>query len=226
MFQFFLLLCKQTKYIKIHVLQIFVLLCQTDLVHFMDINTSVLMLIRVASFNPILDPWVYILFRRELVHRIVKLCRCILRLDPLLPISQQRLLLKDQANGGHETGKLNGEAGGNGETVEMRSRRKALDDPYDPSCLTFCYQCLCLPPAPRASMVISASRGQSVTIGRSPSTAFRRTSSNEQMTSMSLRSPTRTPTRLLIQPPSPSEQLLLKKLSDHMGSARSVNSNV
>nr|KAG5700088.1 hypothetical protein BaRGS_029838 [Batillaria attramentaria] len=214
---------------------IFVLLCQTDLVNYIDSTRSVLFLIRLASFNPILDPWVYILFRRELVFRIVRLCRCVLRLDPLMPASQQRLLLNgQQANGkvGAGTEKGNGKVGSTKAGI-FKEWRKSLDDPYDPSCTAFCYQCLCLPPAPRTSVVMSQSRGQSVTIGRSPSQAFRRTSSAEQMTAMTSRSPTRTPTRtpprtpsrLVMTPPSPSEQLLLKKLSDLNGSSRSVNSN-
>ncbi|XP_076462873.1 prostaglandin E2 receptor EP2 subtype-like [Babylonia areolata] len=171
---------------------IFVLVCQTSLQF--DSRSWVLLLIRIASFNPILDPWVYILCRRELVWRCVKLARCLLRLEPKQrPLYlQQSLLYKDgegAARGGGVMAVVNGgkrDSGGGGERVGMGSTGDAAavgvfsssggkgwswEDPYNPSCLAFCYQCLCLPPAPRGASAMT-SRGLSFTaskINRSPS---------------------------------------------------------
>ncbi|XP_078733559.1 prostaglandin E2 receptor EP4 subtype-like [Lampetra fluviatilis] len=44
--------------------------------------------IRLASFNPILDPWVYILCRRGLLGRLVRLCRRLTR--KRTPVTQRR----------------------------------------------------------------------------------------------------------------------------------------
>ena len=214
--------------------QIFVLVCQTELQF--DSRRWVLTLIRVASFNPILDPWVYILFRRELVWRVVKLCRWLLRLEPLQqrPLQfQQSLLVKDPGGGGVVV--MNG--GGRGESIRggggegankarTRGGGGGWEDPYNPSCLAFCYQCLCLPPAPRTAHM--ASQRLSVTTchtTRSPTTFMtsRRASSMEQTNP---RSPCRSSSRLAMVPPSPSERLLLIKATEGGGSSRSVNSVV
>ena len=190
-------------------------------------------MIRVASFNPILDPWVYILFRRELVWRLVKVCRCILRLEPLGPpqpppaLFKQPTLLKDPEGGGVV---VNGE----GEASEPDGRR-ALEDPYNPSCLAFCYQCLCLPPAPRRHNNMN-SRGLSVTTGKfvpSPSmqkSRFPSRPGDVSPSGSSGYSPRRMSSRMAssvtTMPTSPSERLLLIKLTEGAGSSRSVNSVV
>ena len=228
------------------VLQIFVLVCQTELQF--DSRRWVLSLIRLASFNPILDPWVYILFRRELVWRLVKFCRWLLRLHPLQhPLHlQQSLLVKDPGGGGVVA--VNGGGvgvgvggggggggagaggggggGGRGGDASDGARRRPWEDPYNPSCLAFCYQCLCLPPAPRAAQL--ASKRLSLTTchtNRSPSlVASRKASTGEQPGGS--RSPCRSTSRLALKPPSPCERLLLIKMTEAGGSSRSVNSVV
>ena len=215
--------CIPGSYDAVSLLQIFVLLCQTELE--IDSTRLVLTLIRVASFNPILDPWVYILFRRELVWRVVKLCRWLLRLEPLQhPLQfQQSLLLKDP--GGGEAVLLNGGGGGKGgggTTAAKSGRRSGWEDPYDPSCLAFCFQCLCLPPAPRTAHLASQ-RLSVTTCNTTRSQTSRRASSLEQV---STRSPTRSSSRLVVKPPSPSDRLLLIKMTESGGSSRCVNSMV
>ncbi|ESO86653.1 hypothetical protein LOTGIDRAFT_194810, partial [Lottia gigantea] len=59
-------------------LMFYVLLCQTSLVETINTDKAGLLMVRFASFNPILDPWVYILFRRELVWKIVDAIKCFL----------------------------------------------------------------------------------------------------------------------------------------------------
>ncbi|KAL8588405.1 hypothetical protein ACOMHN_029574 [Nucella lapillus] len=215
---------------------VFVLVCQTGL----KFNSQgwVLMLIRIASFNPILDTWVYILFRRELVWRFVKLCRWILRLEPKHRprYFQQSLLFKDPKGGGGGGGGGGGMMNGAGKrdskdgAVKNNSddpRRHSWDDPYNPSCLAFCYQCLCLPPAPRASTITS--RWLSFTgskMNRSPSLMTSRKLPSGGETSQSSSSLSRSTSRLAMKPPSPSDRLLLIKMTEAGASYRSVNSVV
>ncbi|KAK7100187.1 prostaglandin E2 receptor EP2 subtype-like [Littorina saxatilis] len=202
-------------------LMIFVLVCQAD-VHF-DSPRWVLTLIRLASFNPILDPWVYILFRRELVWRVVKLVRWLLRLRPIQPPLhyQQTLLIKDirGVGGGGGGGGVGVVVNGGGDCGGEKSR---WDDPYNPSCLVFCYQCLCLPPAPRIPASMMSHRLSVTTFNRSPSmmTSPRKTLSLDQLSS---RSPSRS---IVIKPPSPSDRLLLIKMTEGAGSTRSISSTV
>lgn len=133
--------------------QIYVLLCQTDLARAFN-KSTILLLIRLASFNPILDPWVYILFRRELAWKLVRLWRCVFRLPPLSR-PQNLTGLQKEATKTYR----NGEA--NSSMMMANGRKQNLEDGADASCMMFCYQCLCLPPVPRASVVLSQTRGNS-----------------------------------------------------------------
>ena len=63
------------------VFQIYVFLCQTSLVSVFNTDKAMLLMVRFASFNQILDPWVYILFRRELVWKVVHAVKFLLRIE-------------------------------------------------------------------------------------------------------------------------------------------------
>ena len=104
--------------------QVRILINQTKLMP-IDLRTDLLM-IRFASMNQILDPWVYILLRREVVWKVVstikKLCCC---------KSGQELHL----------------------TVEFEIRRTGFVSPSatqtsseNPTCCAFCWHCICDPP--------------------------------------------------------------------------------
>ena len=101
-----------------------ILINQTKLMP-IDLRTDLLM-IRLASMNQILDPWVYILLRREVVWQVVstikKLCCC---------KSGQELHL----------------------TVEFEIKRTGFASPSatqtsseNPTCCAFCWHCMCDPP--------------------------------------------------------------------------------
>ncbi|XP_041358946.1 prostaglandin E2 receptor EP4 subtype-like [Gigantopelta aegis] len=62
-------------------LMIYVFLCQTSLVTLFNTDKAMLLMVRFASFNQILDPWVYILFRRELVWKVVHAVKFLLRIE-------------------------------------------------------------------------------------------------------------------------------------------------
>ncbi|XP_059160703.1 prostaglandin E2 receptor EP4 subtype-like [Physella acuta] len=56
-------------------LMVFTIICQTDVIRYINVSSYYLLMTRLASFNPILDPWVYLLVRRELRWRVI----CIIR---------------------------------------------------------------------------------------------------------------------------------------------------
>ncbi|XP_050403423.1 prostaglandin E2 receptor EP4 subtype [Patella vulgata] len=74
-------------------LMFYVLVCQTSLVNVINVDQAGLLMVRFASFNPILDPWVYILFRREMVWKVINLIKCILRIEPK-PVVVEGAMLK------------------------------------------------------------------------------------------------------------------------------------
>lgn len=89
-------------------------------------------MIRLASFNPILDPWVYLLVRRELRWKIVCVFKFIFRIrrPPALSstVQQSHLLPSPLPKPGSEM-----------------------------SCLTFCFHCLCDPPIRKSSASLAKS---------------------------------------------------------------------
>ncbi|XP_067679440.1 prostaglandin E2 receptor EP2 subtype-like [Haliotis asinina] len=145
-------------------LMIYVLLCQTDLVTLMKTDKMGLLLIRFASFNPILDPWVYILFRRELVWKIVNAIKCILRID------QQNI----------------------------QNVKTPLNE-EEPNCCVFCLQCLCEPPNTKANYSVSK-----------PSATLQRSPSERRRLSETLYGNGTVTSKLLIKPPSPADEMVLK----------------
>lgn len=144
--------------------QIYVLLCQTDLVTLMKTDKMGLLLIRFASFNPILDPWVYILFRRELVWKIVNAIKCILRIEP----------------------------------KNIQNVKTPLNE-EEPNCCMFCLQCLCEPPNTKTNYSVSR-----------PSATLQRSPSERRRLSESLYGNGTVTSKLLIQTPSPADEMVLK----------------
>ncbi len=127
-----------------------------------------LLMIRCASFNPILDPWVYILFRRELIWKVVNVIKCILRIQP-----------QQVTNDPHTKAGMNEE---------------------NPSCCALCLQCVCEAPSVRPSNY-SVSR---------PSGTFQRSPSYSRRLSESMYGNGTVSSKLIIKPPSPADELVLK----------------
>ncbi|KAH9492254.1 Prostaglandin E2 receptor EP4 subtype [Bulinus truncatus] len=110
-------------------LMVFTIICQTNVINHINVDRTYLVMVRLASFNPILDPWVYILVRRELRWRIISLFRQLLRLR------------SDACQG------------------EQQQQQTAATTPTTPyksgeaemTFWTFCFRCLCDPPSQRTS---------------------------------------------------------------------------
>ena len=202
----------------------FTLICQTGMMDKTDVQKTYLLMIRLGSFNPILDPLVYILVRRELRWRIVSLFKCLLRIKsqgdvrkfppqyPQSPISVYNY------PGPFENG------GGLGVRNQHRDSCDSvfgyLDSPVyeksptpsdsDMSFWTFCYHCLCDPPVQRSSAALARSRAsmgsrQSLNVRRSPARNITRHASTESILNSS-----RDRNCVLVQPLA-SDQLLLNK---------------
>ncbi|KAH3741932.1 hypothetical protein DPMN_048662 [Dreissena polymorpha] len=92
---------------------------------------SDLLTIRFASLNQILDPWVYILVRREIVSRLIITIRKII--SPKATEVQIRTFLRQD------------------------SAHSAKDSTY--TCCTFCFHCLCDPSQQRRADSVSGNHG-------------------------------------------------------------------
>ncbi|KAK3595265.1 hypothetical protein CHS0354_010873 [Potamilus streckersoni] len=102
-------------------IQIRIIINQTGL---LPVQTATdLLYIRLASMNQILDPWVYILFRREVVRKVlstIKACK---------------------SGSSHFV-----EAECNPQTPLSRTHRACSYTEENMSCCQFCFHCLCDPP--------------------------------------------------------------------------------
>ncbi|XP_012936535.1 prostaglandin E2 receptor EP4 subtype [Aplysia californica] len=179
-------------------LMIFTLICQTGLQHRINIPMTYLLIVRIASFNPILDPWVYILVRRELRWKIIGIFRYILGMSR--PTSNIYYPNQDC------------------ESPIAPTRRPEPE--VELSFWKFCLRCLCDPPAQRySSSLARPSITWATQTNRSPS-YIRRLPSSDSLLSGG-------PGGIMITQPSPSEELLLERLSNsnkkQNGSANGVH---
>ncbi|KAH3741929.1 hypothetical protein DPMN_048659 [Dreissena polymorpha] len=90
-----------------------------------------LLVIRFASLNQILDPWVYILLRREVVSRLIFTIR-----KPLSPKTTEAQIRTFR---------------------RQDSSLSAKESTY--TCCTFCFHCLCDPPLQRRASTVSGNNG-------------------------------------------------------------------
>ncbi|KAI8786843.1 prostaglandin E2 receptor EP4 subtype [Biomphalaria glabrata] len=134
-------------------LMVFTIICQTDLIKHINVDKTYLYMIRMASFNQILDPWVYILVRRELRWKVISFIRkvCGIRSDAGLKEQQAATT----------------------PTSPYKSSESEL------TFWTFCYRCLCDPPSQRTSY--SASSWGSGLYLRSPSYMPRASSTDSML---------------------------------------------
>lgn len=99
----------------------FIILCQTSLVERINVDYWYVNLIRLAIFNPILDPWVYLLVRREIRWKIICVFKFVLGIRKKAPSPRA---VQDEANKGPTS----------------------PSHDADMSCLKFCFHCMCDPP--------------------------------------------------------------------------------
>lgn len=169
-----------TCFVYIH--QIFTIVCQTDLIKHINVHKLYLLMIRLASFNPILDPWVYLLVRRELRWKIFSVFKFLLGIKRQPP----------------STSPVH-----NGDSPIFPRRLQKPDQ--EMSCLKFCFHCVCDPPIQRSSAsMAAASTSRAGQSNRSPS-YIRRVMSADSVLHVASRT-------CIITQPSPSEEMLLHKL--------------
>ncbi|BFZ16883.1 hypothetical protein BsWGS_19922 [Bradybaena similaris] len=165
-------------------LMIFTILCQTSVIQFIDINQLSLLMIRLASFNPILDPWVYLLVRRELRWKVICLFKYIFGISrrPVLttPIGDRDCPV-----------------------FSHRMQRPVTEM----SCLSFCFHCLCDPPTQRSSLSLARANTTRFEITKCSPSYVRRIASVESV----LNGASKT---CVISQPTPSEEFLLKKFCE------------
>ncbi|GFO18944.1 prostaglandin e2 receptor ep4 subtype [Plakobranchus ocellatus] len=160
-------------------LMVFTLICQTDLLGKINVRRTYLLMIRLASLNPILDPWVYILVRREFRWRIICMFKCLLRIDHRAKSEQAYVNTYPLRceNGGLHRGSCDSEPG-------------YLDSPVSPTThesdltfWTFCIHCLCDPPVQRSSSNARAraSFASQASSRHSPARQLIRNASSESM---------------------------------------------
>lgn len=175
-------------------LMVFTLICQTDVMSKADVEKTYLLMIRLGSFNPILDPLVYILVRRELRWRIIFMFRCLLRIKnnenpkkgwtpqyPQTPVYNSPIPFEN-GDGGHRDscdsvfGNLDS---------PMFEKSPAPSD-ADMSFWTFCFHCLCDPPVHRSSNALGRSMASfgsraSINVRRSPMRNLTRNASTDSI---------------------------------------------
>lgn len=141
-------------------------------------------MIRLASFNPILDPWVYLLVRRELRWKVICLFKYIFGISrrPILttPVGDRECPV-----------------------FSHRMQRPVTEM----SCLSFCFHCLCDPPSQRSSMSLARSNTTRFEITKCSPAYVRRIASVESV----LNGASKT---CVISQPTPSEEFLLQKFCE------------
>ncbi|CAL1538208.1 unnamed protein product [Lymnaea stagnalis] len=110
-------------------LMVFTIICQTDVIKYINIDKTYLPMIRLASFNPILDPWVYLLVRRELRWKMICLFRSIFGMRQESAVTSPVKMA---------------------ESPVFPRAPQQKEDPEMSLC-TFCFRCLCDPPVQRQS---------------------------------------------------------------------------